>query len=171
VTIAFNVVAVAVSVAAFGTSLYTNRRQIHSAEGGNQLPVVMEAFQTSRAPGWVPAEEYILTRLAIEHPSDGGHRALPHEVREHTHMIGLFYDDLGKLVAHRIVDKRLVIGAYGGNIVRLWDVLAPYVYAERRLRGTHFWVYFENLAAVTAETPPESVYARLRSRPPKLRPS
>lgn len=161
-------VAVVVSVLAFVTSVYTAQRQIRSAESGNQLPVVLTAFQSSRAPGWLPAEDYVLTRLATEHLPDGGYRGLPQDVREHASAIGLFYDDLGKLVAHRIVDKKLIIGAYGGTIVRSWDKLAPYVYAERHLHGNHFWIYFEHLAAITAKTTPESVYSRLESRPPTL---
>jgi hypothetical protein len=68
-----------------------------------------------------------------------------------------------------MIDQSLVIGAYGTNIVRLWDALAPHVYTERREHGLHFWIYFEDLAARTAATNPDIVYAdlRLRSRPPR----
>jgi hypothetical protein len=73
-----------------------------------------------------------------------------------------------KLVAYDMIDERLVIGSYGTNIVRLWDALAPYVYTERHKHGLHFWIFFEDLAARTAATHPEVVYAdlRMRSRPP-----
>lgn len=158
------------SVVALATSVRANRKQNRAAVGQNQLPVVLDAFQASHAPGWIPAEEYVLTRLETEHEPDRGYRALPENAREHAAALGLFYDDLGKLVAHHVVEKELVIGAYGGTIVRVWDALAPYVYAERRLYGNHFWIYFEHLAALTATTSPESVYAQLRSRPPTPRP-
>jgi hypothetical protein len=71
-----------------------------------------------------------------------------------------------------MIDQSLVIGAYGTNIVRLWDALAPYVYTERREHGLHFWIYFEDLAARTAATHPEIVYTdlHLRSRPPRQQP-
>jgi hypothetical protein len=42
-------------------------------------------------------------------------------VRDHAVLIGLFYDDLGELVAHRMIDQDLVTGGYGTMIVRLWD--------------------------------------------------
>jgi hypothetical protein len=162
-----NVTTVLVSVAALVVSSLIAARQVRLAAGGNHLPVVLEAFQQTRSPAWLEAQEYVLNDLAA-HPADHGHRGLPEHVRRHTTTIGLFYDDLGKTVAHGMIDQRLVIGGYGTTIVRLWDALAPYVYAERRLHGLHFWVYFEDLAVRTAATTPEAVYRALglRSRPP-----
>ncbi|MGP4030389.1 DUF4760 domain-containing protein [Actinomadura sp. 3N407] len=105
--------------------------------------------------------------MAHEHPADSGWRGLSDEARTHANTIGLFYDDLAKLVAHGVIDQTLVIGSYGTNIVRLWDALAAYVYTERREYRLHFWIYFEDLAARTASTHPETVHAdlRLQSRP------
>lgn len=144
-------------------------RQLRLASGGNHLPVVLEAFKETRNPQWFSAQEYVLTELAKQHDPDCGHRGLPENALIHANTIGLFYDDLGKLVAHGVIDQSLVIGSYGTNIVRLWDALAPYVYTERRKYGLHSWIYFEDLAARTAATHPEVVYAslRLRSRPPQ----
>jgi hypothetical protein len=85
--------------------------------------------------------------------------------------IGLFYDDIGKLVAPGVIDQRLVIGAYGTTIVRLWDALAPYIYAERQAHGLYFWIYFQDLAARTAAMDPAVVYAPLRRRPPQPGPA
>jgi hypothetical protein len=166
-TLVFNVATLLISVTAFVVSVWVNARQIRLAEGGNQLPVVLEAFRESRGPAWLPAEEYVLGELAQAHSPEHGHRGLPAEVRAHTATIGLFYDDLGKLVAHGVVAKELVIGAYGTTVVRVWDELAPFVYAERRLYGSHFWIYFEHLAALTAATDIEAVYRDLRRRPPE----
>ncbi|TDB87899.1 hypothetical protein E1264_13115 [Actinomadura sp. KC216] len=113
-----------------------------------------------------------MNELTTEHSPDNGHRGLPEQARTHANTIGLFFDDLGKLVAHGVIDQGLVIGSYGTNIVRLWDVLAPYVYTERREHGLHFWIYFEDLAARTAASRPDVVYADLhmRQRPPRQEP-
>jgi hypothetical protein len=169
-TIVLNVTALVISLAALVVSGYLTLRQIRLASGGNQLPVILDAFKESRDPAWFEAQEYVLSKLTQEHPAHGGHRGLPEPTRTHTAKVGLFYDDLGKLVAYRVVDEKLVIGSYGTMITRLWDVVAPYVYEERRAHGLHFWVYFEDLAARTAANPPEAVYSalRLRSRPPRL---
>lgn len=167
----FNVATLAVSVVALIASAIVGMRQLRLSDGGNQLPVVLEAFRESREPGWLPANEYVLTTLPAKHNPEQGHRGLPDEARVHTNTIGLFYDDLGKLVAHGVIDKNLVIGAYGTMIVRLWDALAPFVYAERRLYGLHFWIYFEHLAALTARTDMDSVYRNLSTRPPRTLPA
>ncbi|MEV4297916.1 DUF4760 domain-containing protein [Microbispora rosea] len=171
-TTALNVAALAISLTALVISVLLTLRQIRLASGGIHLPVVLEAFNHSRSATWFKAQEYVLTTLAREYQAERGWRGLPEQARSYANTIGLFYDDLGKLVAHGMIDQSLVIGSYGTNIVRLWDALAPYAYTERRKHGLHFWIYFEDLAARTASTPPASVYAdlRLRSRPPRQKP-
>lgn len=167
-----NLATLAISLTALVVSICLTLWQIRLASGGHHLPVVLDAFKETRSTAWLEAQESVLTKLAEEHAADCGLRGLPVPARTHANIIGLFYDDLGKLVAHGVIDQNLVIGAYGTPIVRLWDSLAPYVYAERRAHGLHFWVYFEDLAARTADTHPEVVYAniRLRPRPPRQEP-
>lgn len=163
-----NIAASAISLVALAVSIWLTRRQIHLASSGNHLPVVLDAFQHTRSTAWLEAEKYVLTKLTDDHAADCGYRDMPALARRHAGTIGLFYDDLGKLVAHGVIHQNLVIGSYGTNIVRLWDTLAPFVCAERQAHGSHFWIYFEDLAARTAATPPDRVYTdlRLRSRPP-----
>lgn len=168
-TIALNLAALAISVTALTMTALLTMRQIRVASGANHLPVILNAFREIRSGGWFEAEDYILRRLAQEHSADCGWRGLPPSTRAQVTTIGLYFDDLGKLVAHEVIDQRLVIGAHGTIIVRLWDVLAPYVYAERQSQGNYFWVYFEDLAARTAETHPDAVYATMRRRPPQPR--
>ncbi|WP_435863905.1 DUF4760 domain-containing protein [Streptomyces phaeochromogenes] len=165
---ALNLTSLSISLTALVVSILLTLRQIRLASGGNHLPVVLDAFRESRSVEWLAAEEYILTALTNDHATDCGCRGLPVPARTYADTIGLFYDDLGKLVAHGVIDQNLVIGAYGTNIVRLWDAVAPYVYADRRRHGRRYWSYFEDLAARTATTPPSAVYANLnlRSRPP-----
>lgn len=171
-TIALNLATLAISLTALGVSILVDVRQLRLASGGNHLPVVLDAFKETRSAAWFEAQEYVLTQLATEHRPDCGHRGLPAPARAHANAIGLFYDDLGKLVAHGMIGQSLVIGSYGTNIVRLWDALAPYVYTERRKHGLHFWIYFEDLAARTATTHPKVVYSELGllSRPPRQDP-
>lgn len=172
VTIVLNLATLAISLTALVISILLTLRQIRVASGGIHLPVVLQAFNHSRSAAWFEAQEYVLTTLAQEHPADSGWRDLPEQARTYANTIGLFYDDLGKLVAHGVIDQSMVIGSYGTNIVRLWDALAPFVYTERRKHGLHFWIYFEDLAARTAFARPETVYAdlRLQSRPPRQKP-
>ncbi|GAA0262535.1 hypothetical protein GCM10010492_74530 [Saccharothrix mutabilis subsp. mutabilis] len=171
-TIALNLATLALSLTALAISILLTLRQLRLASGKIHLPVVLEAFKETRAAAWFEAQEYVLNELAEGHKPQDGYRGLPEHTRTHMNTIGVFYDDLGKLVAHGMIDQSLIIGAYGTNIVRLWDAVAPFVYAERRQHGLHFWIYFEDLAARTAAMHPEAVYAdlRLRSRPPRREP-
>jgi hypothetical protein len=139
-------------------------RQIRLARGGNHLPVIMGEFKASRGEKWLPAYEYVMTELAAAHSPECGWRGLPPAARAHVDTVGIFFDDLGKQVAHGMIDQDVVIGSYGMPVVYLWDVLAPYVYEERRARFPNFWSYFEDLAARTAERPPEIVYRKLGLR-------
>jgi hypothetical protein len=155
-----SIAALVISVIALALTI----RQIHVARGANHLPVVLDTFRASRSSQWFEAQEYILNQLPVEHTAECGWRGLPQQVRDKVNTIGLFYDDLGKLVAHGIVGESLVIGSYGEPIVHLWDTLAPYVYKERQSCTPHFWVYFEDLAARTAKTQPKTLYAKLGLR-------
>lgn len=125
------------------------------------LPIVIQLFRETREPEFSKAIEYISTRLTAEHPSDQGYRALPSEVKRDIRRVSLFYDDVGKLVAHGVVEESLIIGSYGLNIVNMWDVLAPYIYKERILTAKAM-LYFEDLAARAKARPMESVHSRLR---------
>jgi hypothetical protein len=160
-----SIVALLISVVALVLTVL----QIRVARGGNHLPVVLDAFKESRSPEWFRAQEYILGELARDHDIDCGWRGLPEPALAHVNTIGLFYDDIGKLAAHGMIDEDLIIGSYGGTITRLWDALAPYIYEERRAYMPHHWTYFEDLAARAAKRGPEAVYAELslRRRPPE----
>jgi hypothetical protein len=164
-----NVAALAISLIALVVGVLLTVRQIQLARGGNHLPVVLETFKESRSRDWFEAQEYILTKLAQEYPADCGYCGLPAPIRDKVNVIGLFFDDLGKLVAHRVIDERLALGSYGPPIAFMWDALAPYVYEERQAHVPYFWVYFEDLAARMASVNPEVVYAKLGlcRRPPR----
>jgi hypothetical protein len=160
--------ALAVSVVAVVATTLIGIRQARLANGSNHLPVILKAFKESREPGWFEDQEYVLNELTTEFPDPVAWRNLPDDVRARVNTNGIFYDDLGKLVAHGMIDEDLAIGSYGMTVVQLWDVLAPYVYEERS-HTSNFWIYFENLAARIADKDPNTVYAklRLRQRPPQ----
>ncbi|ORT58875.1 hypothetical protein BKD26_17050 [Streptomyces sp. CB03238] len=122
--------------------------------------MVTQMFKETREPEFSQAIEYISTRLAAEHSPENGYRRLPPEAKGHIRRISLFYDDVGKLVAHGVVEERLIIGSYGLNIVNMWDVLAPYVYRERMLT-TKAMLYFEDLAARAKARPMAEVHAQI----------
>ncbi|MFG2941548.1 hypothetical protein [Streptomyces sp. NPDC048282] len=122
---------------------------------------MVELFRETRQPEFSHAIEYISSDLARDHSPESGYRSLPDEALRRIRLVGLFYDDVGKLVAHGVVDERLIIGSYGPNIVNMWDVLAPYFYRERELT-TKAMVYFEDLAHRARTRPQARIHSELR---------
>ncbi|MFF3453672.1 hypothetical protein ACFYXH_04930 [Streptomyces sp. NPDC002730] len=159
-SLALNLLAVLVAAAALATSLAMSRRQLRLAQNSNVLPIVIQLFRETREPDFSQAIEYVARRLATEHPPDNGYRYLPDEAKRPIRRISLFYDDVGKLVAHGVVDEQIVIGSYGWNIVAMWDVLAPYIYREREL-SSKAMLYFEDLAARAKARPMAIVHAQI----------
>jgi hypothetical protein len=114
-----------------------------------------------------------LLRLGIEpryreladHDLEKGLDGLPAEGRELVRELGCFYDNMGALVAHGIVDIELVAGYLGGSIVPVWEAMRPLVEAERAARTVHYdatrWqAYFENLYVLVKEQTPGNVRSR-----------
>lgn len=163
-----NLATLTLSLVAIVFSWVSALRQRRLAHSSNHLPIVITVFRESRTDAWLAAQEHVLNELPGRDALKYGISGLPKQAHTHAALIGLFYDDLGKLVAHRMIDQDLVVGGYGSMIVRLWDALAPFVYAERELHLTEFWVYFEDLATRAAATTPARVYKALHlgSRPP-----
>lgn len=64
-----------------------------------------------------------------------------------THLV----DNIGLLVAERLVPAELVAGYMGTSILDLWERLAPHIYADREVRRAEgadpgYQFYFEHLA-------------------------
>ncbi|MET9151706.1 hypothetical protein ABZX82_10620 [Streptomyces griseoflavus] len=169
-SVASTVLALVISVVSLVASSVVSARQLQLAHNSNLLPVVVELFRETRQPHFSRAIEYISLELAREHSPEFGYRRLPEEPLRHVRCVSLFYDDVGKLVAHGVVDERLIIGSYGPNIVNMWSVLAPYIYRERELT-TKAMIYFEDLAYRARARPQARVHAELGLQISPPRPS
>jgi hypothetical protein len=169
-SVASTVLALALSVVSLVVSSVVSVRQLQLANNSNLLPVVVELFRETRQPDFSRAIEYIKWDLGRQYSPESGYRRLPDEPLRHIRRVSLFYDDVGKLVAHGVVDERLIIGSYGPNIIQMWDVLAPYIYREAELT-TKAMVYFEDLAHRARARPQSDVHGALGLRTSPPRPS
>ncbi|MCE7048533.1 DUF4760 domain-containing protein [Streptomyces purpurascens] len=156
-----NLVTLLVSVIALVTSAWLAWSQLRSSRKSTVLAMILEGFRDTRGDDYLEAVEYVLYRLAVEHPQPVAYQQLPEESRRYIQRVGLFYNDLGKLVAHGLVDESLIIGAYGGSLLRAWNLLAPYVYLERQEHQRQPMRYFEDLAWRVSSRRPETVYREL----------
>ncbi|WP_030204714.1 hypothetical protein [Streptomyces sp. NRRL S-87] len=157
-----NVVSLIVSIVALTVSGLLALRQLRSAQSANVLAMILNGFSETRDPGYTQAIEYVLYRLRDDYPQPISYLAFAEPHKAHVRRVGLFFDDLGKLVAHGVVDEKLIIGAYGRSVLRAWTVLAPFIYQERSEHQRTPFRYFEDLAHRVHRTSPDQVYARLQ---------
>ncbi|GAA1259033.1 hypothetical protein GCM10009665_56480 [Kitasatospora nipponensis] len=157
-----NVVSLIVSIMALAVSGLLALRQLRSAQSANILAMILSGFSESRDPAYAEAIEYVLYRLRDDYPQPMSYLAFAEPHKAHVRRVALFFDDLGKLVAHGVVDEKLIIGAYGRSLLRAWTVLAPFVYLERSEHQRTPMRYFEDLAHRVDRTSPDTVYANLR---------
>jgi hypothetical protein len=160
-TTILNFVSLAISLGAASTAVWAALRQARVAHAANQLPVVIELFTEPLTAEWQAAERYVLDDLKDEHDPNAGIDTLPVDVLHSVYQVCLYYDNIGKLVAHRIVEEDLAIGSWGGGASRAWNALGPFIYADRRIRDNRTMAYFEDFAWRSRRTSPQQVHDEL----------
>ncbi|MGW7386913.1 DUF4760 domain-containing protein [Streptomyces sp. NPDC054794] len=124
----------------------------------------LDGFRESRSPDFRASVEYVLYHLRDDFPTAVSYLELPDGPKEHVRQVAFFYDELGKLVVHGVVDQDLVIGSYGRTIYQTWLAIAPYVYRERELRQRVVLPYLEHMAAVTSEVTASDIHRKMKLR-------
>jgi hypothetical protein len=157
---AIALISIAISVASLIVSGMLALRQTRTTTNGYALPVVLQVFSRFRTQEFFDAQQFIFEDLpgeAVQPYTD-----LPLEARAQIRMVGGLYDDLGKLVAHGIVQEELVIGSNGIQARRIWEAVEPFVRAERDKRASNLWIYLEDLAYRSTRKPPAAIHAKLK---------
>jgi hypothetical protein len=77
-----------------------------------------------------------------------------------------YLDTLGLLVARGIMDQDTAAAYLGSSAVAVWEALAPFVVAERTIRGDPYvWAHFEHFAATVVAKDRAVVLKDLRRYP------
>lgn len=163
-SLVLNMLALGTSFIALLASALLAHRQVKVATHGNTVPIIVEFFREGREPTFLEASQYILKRLEAEHSTDLGVKSLPEDALLHVLRVGGWYEDVGKLVVFGILDESIAIGSVGIGIERTWEVMRPYIYKERELSKSQFWIFFEDLAYRCSINPPRKVRAALGLR-------
>ncbi len=164
-----NLLSVFVALSAVCVTLWQIRRNQRNAERANALPVITEVFSEARSADF--RRHLIRLRAGSpEVPTRGGFDALPEDWRESAYAVGYFFDNLGTLVAHGIIGEKLILGSTGTTLIRMWEILHPFIDAERSWRaGTYasstspgFLRYFEHLVARNLELGGKEAASRIQ---------
>lgn len=161
------VLALFVSLAAAAGGYYFGRRQTVTARQANQIPALVDLFREHRSESLARTREFVCGDDLTECDLSEGLAGLPQEMQVPVRELMWFYDNLGALVAHGIVDREPVAGYLGGSVLVCWTRLAPLVRAERDRRrpfpdSGRWQEYFENLNKLVYEYGPERARRKLK---------
>jgi hypothetical protein len=142
---------VLVSVVALRVSGLVSVRQLRLTEHANTLPVLVDLFREHRSARLAQARQVVYEQSPTWDLS-AGLEGLPESERDLVRELAWFYDNLGALVTHGVVDIEPVSGYLGGSVISVWERLEPLVQAERVKRARNdlpdpnrWQEYFENL--------------------------
>ena len=107
---------------------------------------------------------------------------LPGEATEEQwnimYRVWVSFDNLGVLVAHKMLPAHLSMEMFHGSIIECWEKLAPHIHQERAARGGRYQVFFEDLYCRSIEyrnshykNPESGGPIRLRKAPLQARPT
>ncbi|WP_037624143.1 DUF4760 domain-containing protein [Streptomyces aureus] len=160
------VAALMVSVVALGVSGWASVRQLRLAQHANTLPVLVDLFREHRSARLAGARQFVHEQLPGCDLS-AGLDGVPGAHRELVRELAWFYDNLGALVAHGVVDIEPVSGYLGGSVISVWEGMRPMVEAERAKRAgnampdpNRWQEYFENLYHLVREIPADQARAK-----------
>lgn len=160
------IAALVVSVLALAASAFVSLRQIRLTKHTNTLPVVVDLFREHRGLRLARAREVVFRQLPGWDLSTGM-EGLPERERHLIRDLAWFYDNLGALVTHGVVDIEPVSGYLGGSVVSVWERMEPLVRVERAKRAQNnlpdpdrWQEYFENLYHLVKELPPPDARAQ-----------
>ncbi|MEU8821969.1 hypothetical protein [Actinoplanes sp. NPDC048796] len=160
-----SIIGLALSVLAIIVSGWAAFRQLAIARGTSNLQAtsnVLIAQFGDRA--FQDDQRYVFARLRDEHEPDLGIDGLPEPANVKAWNVGFLYENLGIMLAFGFVDRRIILSIGNYRIRQAWEVLAPYIEAERDIRGAPFLPFFENAYVLACETQPDDIHNKLRLR-------
>ena len=159
-----NVAALVLSITAVVVSVLVSVRQLTLARHSNTLPVLIDLFREHRSDNLTKARVFVFNDLETFDLSQGL-GCLPEDEQTLVRDLAWFYDNVGALVTHNVVDLEPVSGYLGGSVILIWEKMEPLIQAERARRNLsahdpqRWQVYFENLYLLVRETPPTKARA------------
>jgi hypothetical protein len=151
--------AIIISIVAVMTSVLLGWRALTLARQSNTMPVLIDLFREHRSERLADARHFVyfdLPKCDLSLGIDG----LPEGKKALVRDLAWFYDNIGTLVAHGVIDIEPVSGYLGQSVLLYWERMQPLVQAERKKRHGQYdperWqIYFENLYYLIREQPPE----------------
>jgi hypothetical protein len=148
-----------VSIVAVMTSVGLGWRALTLARHSNTMPVLIDLFREHRSERLADARQFVYFDLP-KCDLSLGMEGLPEDKRAIVRDLAWFYDNLGALVAHGVIDIEPVSGYLGQAVLLNWERMERLIQAERNKRQDSYdperWqIYFENLYHLVRQLPPQ----------------
>lgn len=151
-TLAIALLALVVATA----SAVISARQLRESRKANAFPAAIDLFREFRDPEFVADRRLLLTELGNCDP-DKGMQGLPDHIRPAAFRVSHYLDNVGVLVAHRLIDPEIAGSFLGASALQLWEALNDFIRRERVLRAyPDYQMHFEHLAATVDSLPLDS---------------
>lgn len=115
---------------------YVQLKEMATARSVEALSGVIDKLSS---PEMSKARRYVLTE-DLPPPED-----VPSEVYEILYSVWVSFNQVGLMVAFKLIPERLVFEMYYGSIIRCWLRLEPYIQRERQTRRGVYQKHFEDL--------------------------
>jgi hypothetical protein len=150
-----NVLAAVGSAGAVVVAVVFALRQLRSSQSANHTLVAIELLTRDRSSEeFLRAEDFVLNELTVTYPPPGvSVTDLPPEARHQVTRLAMYYNGLGQMLAFAAVDPRLLMGTVSYRSRQAWQVLEPYILAERARRGQTYMSHFEHLVHTATHNP------------------
>lgn len=122
-------------------------RELREARKANAFPAAIDLFREFRDPAFVADRRLLLQELENCDP-ELGMSGLPDGINQAAFRVSHYLDNVGVLVAHKLIAPEIAVSFLGASALNLWRALEPFIRRERVLRSyDDYQMHFEHLAA------------------------
>jgi hypothetical protein len=148
-----NLGSVLIALAAVCVAAWQIRSSVQGAKKANALPVISEIFNQWRSLDFNASLRRLID-ARFEELAVPGFESLPRKLRQDAYEVCYFFDYLGTLAAHKIMNEDIIIGVMGTRLAQMWEIMSDLIRRERACRAHSlpqsvppgFLVYYEHLA-------------------------
>ncbi|WP_419665336.1 DUF4760 domain-containing protein [Streptomyces sp. 2-1] len=158
----FNIISLVMSVMALAASTWGVSQQIGRARADSDLAMTTELLLTHiRDPEFQRDQRWVLFELASAHSPDQGIDLLPDDAKYRAWNVAVVFEAVSIMMRFEIVNAEILTSLTHYRLMRTWEVLEPYIQAERARRGSVVFPFCEDAYAVARRTDPEALHHRL----------
>jgi hypothetical protein len=160
-----NVIALVVALVAVVTSSLLTWRALRLNQDANHLSIVLDALKAQRMADFTRQEAQLWDELP-KHNVTLGFDRLPEPLRGLAFEVSCYYQHLGCIAEYGMANWDFIAVQTAHRMVRTWDCIQPYVYAEREFRGAQntFLNSYERFAVKVKNTNIDAATERLYRR-------